>query len=41
MLEYRVTKWVLKDQAYDLLENYGDISEVIFNGIRSSENRLW
>ncbi|SEM51520.1 transcriptional regulator, TetR family [Syntrophus gentianae] len=38
MLEYRVTKWVLKDQAYDLLENYGDICEVIFNGIKSSEN---
>lgn len=35
-LEYRVTRWVLKECKYDLLENYGEICELIFNGIQSS-----
>jgi len=35
-LEHRVTRWLLKDEQYDLLENYGEIFELVFNGIKSS-----
>jgi len=35
-LEHRVTRWLLKDEEYDLLENYGEIFELVFNGIKSS-----
>jgi TetR/AcrR family transcriptional regulator, fatty acid metabolism regulator protein len=35
-LEYRLTRWLLKDENFDLLENYGEICDLIFNGIRSS-----
>jgi len=35
MLEHRVTRWVLKEGKFDLLENYGVICELIFEGIRS------
>ncbi len=35
-LEYRVTRWLLKDERYDLLENYSEISDLVFNGIKSS-----
>jgi len=36
MLEHRVTRWVLKEETFDLLENYGVICDVSFNGIKSS-----
>jgi len=36
MLEHRVTRWVLKEETFDLLENYGVICDVTFNGIKSS-----
>jgi len=36
MLEHRVTRWLLRDGKFDLLENYGVICELIFEGIRSS-----
>jgi len=35
-LEHRVTRWLLKEEQNDLLENYGEISDLIFNGIKSS-----
>ena len=35
-LEHRVTRWLLKDEQYDLLENYGEIFELVFHGIKSS-----
>jgi len=35
-LEHRVTRWLLKEEQTDLLENYGEISDLIFNGIKSS-----
>lgn len=36
MLEHRLTRWVFKDGNFDLLENYGEISELVFNGIKSA-----
>jgi len=36
-LEYRLTKWLLKDENFDLLENYGEICDLIFNGIKASK----
>jgi TetR/AcrR family transcriptional regulator, fatty acid metabolism regulator protein len=36
MLEYRLTRWLLKDEDFDLMENYGEICDLIFNGIKSS-----
>jgi len=40
-LEYRLTRWLLKDEQFDLMENYGEICELIFNGIRSSSASNW
>ena len=36
-LEHRVTRWLLKEEKYDLAENYDQICNLIFNGIKSSE----
>lgn len=36
MLEYRLTRWLLRDENFDLMENYGEICDLIFNGIRAS-----
>jgi TetR/AcrR family transcriptional regulator, fatty acid metabolism regulator protein len=36
VLEHRVTRWLLKEEKYDLVENYDKIFELIFNGIKSS-----
>jgi len=35
-LEQRVTRWLLKEEKYDLLGNYGEVCELVFNGIKSS-----
>ncbi len=35
-LEHRVTRWLLKEEKYDLVERYSEICELIFNGIKSS-----
>jgi TetR/AcrR family transcriptional regulator, fatty acid metabolism regulator protein len=35
-LEHRVTRWLLKEETNDLLENYSEICDVIFNGIKAS-----
>jgi len=40
-LEYRLTRWLLKDEQFDLMENYGEICELIFNGIKSSSASNW
>jgi len=32
-LEHRVTRWLLKEEKFDLLEDYSAISDLIFNGI--------
>jgi TetR/AcrR family fatty acid metabolism transcriptional regulator len=37
ILEHRVTRWLLKEEKYDLTENYDQICNLIFNGIKSSE----
>lgn len=34
MLEHRLTRWLLKERKFDLLENYNVISDLIFNGIK-------
>ena len=35
ILEHRVTRWLLKEGNYDLLENYSEVCDLVFNGIRS------
>lgn len=35
-LEHRVTRWLLKGEKDDLLENYSEICELVFNGIKVS-----
>lgn len=37
VLEYRVTRWLLKEEKYDLTEHYDEICDLIFNGIKSSQ----
>ncbi len=37
VLEYRVTRWLLKEEKYDLIEHYDEICDLIFNGIKSSQ----
>jgi TetR/AcrR family fatty acid metabolism transcriptional regulator len=37
VLEHRVTRWLLKEEKYDLVEHYDEICELIFNGIQSSK----
>jgi TetR/AcrR family transcriptional regulator, fatty acid metabolism regulator protein len=37
VLEHRVTRWLLKEEKYDLVEHYDEICDLIFNGIKSSE----
>ena len=34
ILEHRVTRWLLKEENYDLLENYSEVFDLIFNGIK-------
>ncbi|OPY90063.1 MAG: Fatty acid metabolism regulator protein [Syntrophus sp. PtaU1.Bin208] len=34
-LEYRVTRWLLNEENYELLENYGEISDFIFERIKN------
>ncbi len=36
VLEHRVTRWLLKEEKYDLVEGYDEICDLIFNGIKSS-----
>jgi TetR/AcrR family transcriptional regulator, fatty acid metabolism regulator protein len=36
VLEHRVTRWLLKEGKYDLVEHYDEICDLIFNGIKSS-----
>jgi TetR/AcrR family transcriptional regulator, fatty acid metabolism regulator protein len=38
-LEHRVTRWLLKEEKYDLVENYDEIFKLIFNGIKSSPEK--
>lgn len=35
MLEHRVTRWVLTEGKFDLLDNYSAITDLIFNGIKA------
>ncbi|MBI5604664.1 MAG: TetR/AcrR family transcriptional regulator [Deltaproteobacteria bacterium] len=35
ILEHRVTRWLLKEENYDLLENYSEVFDLIFNGIKN------
>lgn len=37
VLEYRVTRWLLNEEKYDLIEHYDEICDLIFNGIKSSQ----
>jgi len=30
-LEHRVTRWLLKEEKFDIMENYGEICEVLFH----------
>ena len=36
ILEYKVTRWLLKDEKYDLMEHYEKVCDLIFDGIQSS-----
>jgi TetR/AcrR family transcriptional regulator, fatty acid metabolism regulator protein len=36
-LEYKVTRWLLKNEKYDLVKGYEEVYDLIFNGIKSSE----
>ncbi len=36
-LEHKVTRWLLKEGKYDLLENYNDVCVLVFHGIKASE----
>ncbi len=36
MMEHRITRWVLTEEKFDLLENYSVIPDLILNGIRKS-----
>ncbi len=36
ILEHMVTRWLLKDEKYDLLEHYDEVSDLIIHGIGSS-----
>lgn len=36
-LEHRVTRWLLKEESYDLLLNYGEVFDLVFNGIKSPD----
>lgn len=36
VLEHRVTRWLLKEEEYDLIEHYDEICDLIFNGIKPS-----
>jgi len=40
-LEYRVTRWLLNDKSYELLENYGEIGDFIFERIKSPRESEW
>jgi TetR/AcrR family fatty acid metabolism transcriptional regulator len=37
VLEYRVTRWLLNEEKYDLIEHYDEICDLIFSGIKSSQ----
>ncbi len=37
VLEHKVTRWLLKEGNYDLLENYNDVCVLVFHGIKASE----
>jgi TetR/AcrR family transcriptional regulator, fatty acid metabolism regulator protein len=37
VLEHKVTRWLLKEEKYDLVENYDEVCALIFDGIKSSE----
>jgi TetR/AcrR family transcriptional regulator, fatty acid metabolism regulator protein len=37
VLEHWVTRWLLKDEEYDLVEHYEEIGNLILSGIKSSE----
>lgn len=36
VLEYRVTRWLLKEEKYDLIQDYDEVCTLIFSGIKSS-----
>ncbi len=40
-LEYRVTRWLLHEESYELLENYGEICGFIFERIKSPRKSEW
>lgn len=37
VLEHRVTRWLLKEEKYDLVERYDEVCDVILSGIKSSQ----
>jgi len=36
-LEHRVTRWLLNEEKNDLLDNYGEVCKLVFNGIKSPQ----
>jgi TetR/AcrR family transcriptional regulator, fatty acid metabolism regulator protein len=38
ILEHMVTRWLLKGEKYDLLENFNGVSDLVIHGISNSKN---
>ncbi len=36
VLEHRLTRWLLKEEKYDLTQDYDEVCKLIFSGIKSS-----
>ncbi len=39
-LEYRVTRWVLKEERFDLLGNYGEIFDCLFKSSQPARKAI-
>jgi TetR/AcrR family transcriptional regulator, fatty acid metabolism regulator protein len=40
VLEHIVTRWLLKGGKYDLMEQYGEVTQLVFHGICGSQTRI-
>ena len=40
ILEHIVTRWLLKEENYDLMEHYNGVTEVVLHGICNSQTQI-
>jgi TetR/AcrR family fatty acid metabolism transcriptional regulator len=40
ILEHIVTRWLLKDMKYDLMEHYNGVTELVFHGIGNPQTQI-